>query len=323
MFVGNILCSCRRLPNLLQGNVPRSIVRSSLYTTRNIRSIPWENNSVMDSPDKIPTQHSTKRGLSTSSLGHSSVESTATNTSSTVSATELAKFKTLAPEWWKNDGEYIALKSLNKLRVSLIKELLCGDAAPHQPLSGMNILDVGCGGGILAEPLARLGANVTGIDPLQENIDAANTHRGEHTDLTSLSYTCTTVEELCRTHGESFDLVVASEVLEHVDNPEVFIQDCCTCVKPGGRMVVTTINRNVVSTALVKYAAEYLLRIVPAGTHDEEKFVEPGELVDMLREGGGMAGINFKGMFMNPMTFRWSWVPSLVMNYACYATKPQ
>lgn len=161
-----------------------------------------------------------------------------------------------------------------------------------------------------------------GIDPLQENIDAAEHHRGEHSDLAQLSYICTTVEDFCRNHGESFDVVVASEVLEHVDNPTVFVEDCCSCLKPGGRIVVTTINRNIVSTLLVKYAAEYLLRIVPQGTHDEGKFVTPEELVDMLRLGTGMVGINFKGMTMNPATLKWSWSPTTVMNYACYATKP-
>jgi len=314
MFVLNILCTCRRLPSTLQPNTHLSNIK--LFSTHN----------VFYTPRTRQVLPHTTQNISTSSITNNdnNSEQQKTNTT-TVSNIELEKFKTLAPEWWKNDGEFIALKSLNKLRVPLIKELACGRrdvANPSQPLAGIKILDVGCGGGILAESLARLGANVVGIDPLQENIDAAEHHRGEHSDLAKLSYTCTTVEDFCREHGESFDVVVASEVLEHVDNPAVFVEDCCSCIKPGGRIVVTTINRNIVSTLLVKYAAEYLLRIVPQGTHDEGKFVTPEELVDMLRLGTGMVGINFKGMTMNPATLKWSWSPTTVMNYACYATKP-
>jgi len=246
--------------------------------------------------------------------------------SATVSSNELEKFKALASEWWGPGGEFEALRSLNRLRVPLIKRLLSNEnnvQLPSKPLLGVNILDVGCGGGILAEPLARLGANVLAIDPVQENIDAASYRllHGGRQELQSLSYECTTIEEVSARLQGHFDAVVASEVLEHVEKPGTFINCCCSAVKPGGHVVVTTINRNILSTVLVKYAAEYVFRIVPEGTHDEDKFIQTEELTDMLRS-ADMEKINFRGMTMNPFNYRWSWSPSQMMNYACYAQKP-
>lgn len=241
----------------------------------------------------------------------------------TVSGDELDKFKQYSSDWWKLEGEYAALRSLNKLRVPLIRDLLINHSDhsyPGKPLVNQQILDVGCGGGILSEPLARLGANVTAIDPLPENIDSARAHSSCNEDLVNLQYQCTTVEELNSSSSTKFDLVVASEVIEHVENPSIFMKNCCSLVKPSGHLVITTINRNILSTLLVKYAAEYLLRIVPENTHDENKFITPNELTDMLRE-NGMSGINFRGMALNPLTNTWTWTESYPMNYACYAMK--
>jgi len=242
--------------------------------------------------------------------------------SSSINQEELQKFRGTATQWWKNNSEYIALRSLNKLRVPLIKELASAVTTTCEPLKGVRILDVGCGGGILCEPLARLGAHVVGIDPVQENIDAALHHRGEDQHhLSTLSYICTTIEDYSQQQREAFDIVVASEVIEHVERANIFLQDCCVALKPGGRVLVTTINRNLLSTLAVKYAAEYVLRILPPGTHAEDKFVTPNELVDMLRE-SGLVSVNFRGMNINPLTYEWSWTQSLLMNYVCYASKP-
>jgi len=188
-------------------------------------------------------------------------------------------------------------------------------------LKNFNILDVGCGGGILAEPLSRLGGTVTGIDPLDENIQAAQKHADQDPDIDSVTYQCTDIETISSDHPNHFDVVIASEVLEHVNNPSVFVEACCNAVKPGGYIVLTTINRTLLSTALVKYMAEYVLRIVPENTHDENKFVTPYEVTDMLRK-GNMVDINFKGMMLNPLTNQWSWTLMDLMNYACTARKP-
>jgi len=297
-----MICSCRPLNMLLSATTKR-------YSSSNVNLL--QTILVRTYRRNVPTTYAPPRLMSSHS-------------SSSINQEELQKFRGTATQWWKNNSEYTALRSLNKLRVPLIKEISPTAATTmYQPLKGVRILDVGCGGGILCEPLARLGAHVVGIDPVQENIDAALLHRGEdHPDLSTLTYTCTTIEEYSHQQREAFDIVVASEVVEHVEKANIFLQDCCVALKPGGRVLVTTINRNLLSTLLVKYAAEYMLRIVPPGTHDEDKFVTPNELVDMLRE-SGLVSINFRGMNMNPLTYEWSWSQSLLMNYACYASKPQ
>jgi len=241
--------------------------------------------------------------------------------SSSVSQKELDQFRQFSSEWWKPGGEYDALRSLNHLRVPIVKQLLLKEKINKvKPLECCSIVDVGCGGGILAEPLSRLGANVLGIDPLPENIDSAKYHASLDQELSTLQYECSSVEDLCYHGNHAVDMVVTSEVLEHVDNPENFICSCCQLVKPGGHILITTINRTLLSTLLVKYAAEYILRIVPQNTHDENKFIQPDELTDMLRK-SNMVGINYKGMIMNPLTLQWSWTNSLAMNYMCYARK--
>lgn len=242
---------------------------------------------------------------------------------SSVSSKEMHQFQKHVTEWWRPGGEYDALRSLNKLRVPLIKKLLLSNAKEkqYQPLSGYHVLDVGCGGGILAEPIARLGANVLGIDPLQDSIDEAKHHALKDPDLATLSYECSTIEELAEKQSNCFDIVLASEVLEHVDSPDVFIHNCCELIKPGGHLFVTTINRTLLSTIFVKYAAEYLLRIVPQNTHDENKFITTDELTDMLRR-NNMNSLVYRGMFMNPLTLSWSWSDVKLLNYACHAKKP-
>ncbi|XP_057308055.1 ubiquinone biosynthesis O-methyltransferase-like [Hydractinia symbiolongicarpus] len=202
-----------------------------------------------------------------------------------VSSKEMHEFQKHVTEWWRPGGQYAGLRSLNKLRVPLIKKLLLSNAKvkQSQPLSGYRVLDVGCGGGILAEPIARLGANVLGIDPLQDSIDEAKHHALKDPDLATLSYECSTIEELAEKQSNCFDIVLASEVLQYVDSPDVFLHNCCKLIKPGGHLFVTTINRTLLSTIFVKYAAENLLRIVSHNSWDETKFITTDELTDMLR----------------------------------------
>ncbi|XP_002167926.3 ubiquinone biosynthesis O-methyltransferase, mitochondrial [Hydra vulgaris] len=242
-------------------------------------------------------------------------------TRQSVSSSEMDQFRKLSSQWWKPGGKFEALRSMNKLRIPLIKKLLSSgtELLKEYPLKGYKVLDVGCGGGILSEPIARLGAEVVGIDPLQENIEAAKSHLSFQPELINLKYQCTLLEELCA--KELFDLVVVSEVLEHVNEPRTFVAYCCSHVKPGGYILFTTINRTFIASLLAKYVAEYIFRIVPINTHDENKFVPPYELTGYLQN-SGMYKPTYLGMSLNPLTMQWSWIPSTLVNYACHAQKP-
>eukprot|EP00794_Sanderia_malayensis_P000380 gene380-1013_t len=243
----------------------------------------------------------------------------------TRSTEEVAKFASLSSQWWDQSGEFVVLKAMNKLRISLIKDVLLeGNKQPMlKPLDSFKILDVGSGGGLLSEPLARLGAQVTGIDPIEENVLAATAHAKIDANVSrNATYLCSTVEELVDECRETFDAVVASEVIEHVNNQSLFVKHCSDLLKPGGHVFYTTINRTMMSLAFAKIAAEYILRIVPEGVHDWEKFVTTEEMTQMLRK-SDMEVIKFHGMIYNPLLRQWYWCDNTDMNYACHARKPQ
>lgn len=203
---------------------------------------------------------------------------------STVDEAEVARFAAIADDWWNPRGQMAPLHKFNPVRIAFIRDRICAhygrDAKALDSLAGVDILDVGCGGGLLAEPLARLGGRVTGIDPAEENVAAAR-HHAEHSGLT-VDYRAITVETLAKA-GQRFDVVIASEVVEHVADLGLFVQACADCVKPGGLYFVTTINRTLKSFALVIVGAEYVLRWLPIGTHRWDKFVTPDELEEALR----------------------------------------
>ncbi len=202
----------------------------------------------------------------------------------TVDDAEVARFAALAGEWWSPRGQMAPLHKFNPVRIAFVRDRVCAhygrDPRALDSLSGLSVLDVGCGGGLLAEPLARLGAQVTGIDPAEENVAAARHHAAESGLV--VDYRASTVEELAEA-GERFDIVIASEVVEHVADVGLFVQRCADCVKPGGLYFVTTINRTMKSFALAIVGAEYVLRWLPVGTHRWDKFVTPDELEDALR----------------------------------------
>ncbi|XP_019598953.2 ubiquinone biosynthesis O-methyltransferase, mitochondrial [Rhinolophus sinicus] len=242
----------------------------------------------------------------------------------TVDSSEVKTFLALAHRWWDEQGVYAPLHSMNDLRVPFIRDNLLKTVANHQPgkpLSGMKILDVGCGGGLLAEPLGRLGASVIGIDPVDENIKTAQRHKSFDPVLDKrIEYRACSLEEIVGETTETFDGVVASEVVEHVIDLETFIQCCCQVLKPGGSLFITTINKTQLSYALGIVFAEQIAGIVPKGTHTWEKFVSPEKLESIL-ESNGLSVQTVVGMLYNPFSGYWHWIENTSLNYAAHAVK--
>ncbi|MFC3679544.1 bifunctional 2-polyprenyl-6-hydroxyphenol methylase/3-demethylubiquinol 3-O-methyltransferase UbiG [Bacterioplanoides pacificum] len=208
-----------------------------------------------------------------------------------VDSAEIAKFEALATRWWDEESEFKPLHEINPLRTNYI------DGLVH--LAGKKVLDVGCGGGILAEAMAQRGADVTGIDMGQANLNTAKLHALE--SGVNVDYQCIAVEQLAEQQPASFDVVTCLEMLEHVPDPLSIIQACSKLVKPGGQVVFSTINRNPKSYAFAIIGAEYLLRLVPTGTHDYHKFIKPSEMTRWCRQ-AGLAVTDMTGMVYNPIT---------------------
>jgi 2-polyprenyl-6-hydroxyphenyl methylase/3-demethylubiquinone-9 3-methyltransferase len=244
------------------------------------------------------------------------------NARGTVDPEEVARFAGFAEDWWGTHGRMRALHKFNPVRLAFIRDTACTafkrDPKALDCLKDLRLLDVGCGGGILAEPLARLGASVVGIDPADENVAAAKLH-AEKSGLV-IDYRVATAETLADA-GERFDLAVASEVVEHVTDVGLFIRRCAEMVKPGGLMIVTTINRTLRSFALVIVGAEYILRWLPIGTHRWDKFVAPDEL-EAAMEAGGLSVIDAKGAVYDPFADEWRRADDLAVNYMVAAERP-
>ncbi|XP_019946749.2 ubiquinone biosynthesis O-methyltransferase, mitochondrial [Paralichthys olivaceus] len=255
--------------------------------------------------------------------------STGASSKNTVDPDEVRRFQSLAGKWWDEQGEFAALHAMNDLRVPFIRDNLLNvhrARHPGKPLAGLRILDVGCGGGLLTEPLGRLGATVVGVDPVEDSIYTAQLHASYDPDVRdAVSYQACTLEELM-TEGEEeqgagqFDAVVASEVVEHLADLETFAFCCSHVLKPGGSLFITTINKTNLSYALGIVVAEQLLRIVPSGTHDWEKFISPEDL-ERLLESNGFSVQSVQGMLYNPVSGAWSWTNSTAINYALHAVK--
>ncbi len=242
---------------------------------------------------------------------------------STVDEADVARFDRLGAEWWSEKGSMRPLHKLNPVRVAYIRDHICqhfADASGHprdprkiRPLAGLSLLDIGCGGGLLTEPLTRLGAHVTGIDPAPNNIGIAKWHAAE-SDL-DIAYRATTAEELSA-EGAQFDVVTVMEVVEHVTDVQAFVKTCAGLVKPDGLLFMATLNRTLKSFALAIVGAEYVLRWVPAGTHQWEKFVTPNELEEAMR-GGGVEMFDIAGVVFNPLRDRWGQSRDVDVNYMC------
>jgi 2-polyprenyl-6-hydroxyphenyl methylase/3-demethylubiquinone-9 3-methyltransferase len=240
---------------------------------------------------------------------------------STVDPDEVARFERLAATWWDPRGKMGVLHKFNPVRLGFIKEAACRrfgrDPKRLDSLSGLRLLDIGCGGGLLCEPLARLGADVVGADPAAANIEAARLHAAQG-DL-AIDYRITTAEALADA-GERFDIVLAMEVVEHVADMPLFVRRCAEMVKPGGMMVAATLNRTFKSFALAIVGAEYVLGWLPRGTHQWDKFVTPDELEAAI-ERHGLTVVDETGVIYNLIADRWQLSTDMDVNYMVAAEK--
>jgi 2-polyprenyl-6-hydroxyphenyl methylase/3-demethylubiquinone-9 3-methyltransferase len=241
--------------------------------------------------------------------------------SSTVDDEEVARFARLAETWWDPRGKMGVLHKFNPVRLAFIRDAACRkferDGRKLDCLKGLRILDIGCGGGLLSEPLARLGASVVGADPAETNIEVARLH-AKQSGL-EVDYRATTAEALANA-AEKFDIVLAMEVIEHVADVELFIARCAEMVKPGGFMVVATLNRTLKSFGLAIVGAEYILGWLPRGTHKWDKFVTPNEL-EIALELAGMEIADESGVLYNPLADRWQLTSDMDVNYMVVAER--
>lgn len=236
---------------------------------------------------------------------------------------EVEKFSAMAAEWWNPDGKFGVLHKFNPVRLAFIKQELCArfgrDPFAREPLAGLELLDIGCGGGLLCEPMTRLGAKVTGVDPSEKNIKTAMVH-AEEMEL-EIDYRVGTAEELAA-EGAKFDAVLNMEVVEHVNEPASFMATTASMVKPGGVMFTATLNRTLKSFGLAIIGAEYVLGWLPKGTHQWEKFITPEELAEMLRA-GGLEPMPAVGVTYNPFTRQWKQSRDTDVNFMVIAERPQ
>jgi 2-polyprenyl-6-hydroxyphenyl methylase / 3-demethylubiquinone-9 3-methyltransferase len=238
-----------------------------------------------------------------------------------VDTAEVERFSRHAADWWDPRGPMAALHKFNPVRLGYIRDQVAArfgrDPKKLDCLKGLRMLDIGCGGGILSEPLARLGAQMVGADPAEENIDAAREHAEEQG--VAVDYRATTAEELAEV-GEIFDVVLAMEVVEHVADVEAFVSTCASMVKPGGLFIAATLNRTMKSFALAIVGAEYLLRWVPRGTHQWDKFITPRELESAV-ENTGLNVTAERGVIFNPFADRWQLSSDMDVNYMLVAAR--
>lgn len=240
---------------------------------------------------------------------------------STVDPAEIEKFRRMAEEWWDPRGKFRPLHRFNPVRLQFLKDRLCRhfgrDPKADRPLTGLRLLDIGSGGGLVAEPLTRLGADVVGIDATARNVEVARLHAAE--GGLAIDYRHAAAEELAEA-GESFDAVLALEIVEHVASLEAFVAAAARMTKPGGLLVVATLNRTLKAFGLAIVGAEYVLRWLPKGTHDWRKFVRPSELEAAMRA-SALTLAEIVGVSYNPLLDRWSLGSDLDVNYLAVATK--
>ncbi len=241
----------------------------------------------------------------------------------TIDQAEVDRFSAMAAEWWDPTGKFRPLHKFNPTRLKYIRDQVCThfgrDPGNAHPLTGLRVLDIGCGGGLLSEPVSRMGADVLGADASPTNIGIAQTHAAQ-TGAT-VDYRAITAEELAAA-GETFDIVLNMEVVEHVADVDFFMSTCASMVRPGGLMFVATINRTMKAMALAIVGAEYVLRWLPRGTHQYEKLVRPDELERPLNA-AGMEILERKGVSFNPLLNQWSLSRDMDVNYMMLAKRPE
>lgn len=241
---------------------------------------------------------------------------------SSADAGEITRFAAWAEEWWNPDGPFATLHRLNPVRLSFIRERVCRmngrDPGADLPFAGLQVLDIGCGGGLLSEPIAFWGADVLGIDASAKVIETARVHAA--LVGAPVTYRHALAEEVLAT-GRRFDVILNTEVIEHVAEPDRFLHSCCRLLKPGGIMITATLNRTVRSLLMAKIGGEYILNLLPRGTHDWRRFVKPAELTERLACHGVVVE-EMVGVAFNPLWNRFRLTASLAVNYMAVARRP-
>lgn len=235
---------------------------------------------------------------------------------SSIDPADVARFSAIAAEWWDPKGKFAPLHKFNPVRLAFIRDQCLyrfqRDPKARRPFEGLRLLDIGCGGGLLSEPMTRLGFVVTGVDASERNIATASTHAAEQG--LGIDYRASTAEALLAAGEPPFDVILNMEVIEHVADPGPYLRDCASLLKPGGLMIVATLNRTLKAFALAKVGAEYVLRWLPAGTHDWSKFLKPDEIRSFLTD--APVGVDGPfGVVFNPITGRWSESGDADVNY--------
>ena len=245
------------------------------------------------------------------------------NPASSIDPDEVARFAAIAEAWWDPDGKFRPLHKFNPTRLAYVRDRLAAhfgrDVTTRAPFAGLRLIDIGCGGGLVAEPMARLGFTVTGVDATERNIGVASAHAAEQ-DLT-VDYRFAAAEDLVAA-GESFDVVLALEVIEHVADPSEFLVSVGKLVKPGGVAIVATLNRTAKAFGLAIVGAEYLMRWLPRGTHTWSKFLKPSEVAGGMRR-AGLVLEDLSGVSYNPIADQWSLGTDTSVNYLMTAVKPE
>lgn len=238
-----------------------------------------------------------------------------------IDISEIQRFSKISSQWWDENGPFKPLHHLNPTRLQYIRDCLIShfqrQPSTDMPLKGLSILDIGCGGGLVAEPLTRLGASVTGIDASEQAIEVAKAH-ASMMDL-AITYECLSAEDLMAT-GQTFDVVLALEIVEHVADVPGFLETCTKLVAPNGALILSTLNRTWKAYAVAIVGAEYIMGLLPKGTHDWHKFLSPAELASHLRP-FGFSFIDLKGMSYSPFKDQWQLSRDLDVNYLGYAAR--
>jgi 2-polyprenyl-6-hydroxyphenyl methylase/3-demethylubiquinone-9 3-methyltransferase len=242
--------------------------------------------------------------------------SSPTSARSSIDPAEVERFSRIAAEWWDPRGKFAPLHKFNPVRLAFIRDQALyrfrRDAKARRPFEGLRLLDIGCGGGLLSEPMTRLGFQVVGVDASERNIGTASAHAAEQG--LEIDYRASTAEALVDAGEPLFDVILNMEVIEHVADPGDYLRSCARLLKPGGLMIVATMNRTLKAFALAKVGAEYVLRWLPAGTHDWSKFLKPNEIRDFLFSEAVSVDGPF-GVVFNPLTGRWTESADTDVNY--------
>ena len=245
------------------------------------------------------------------------------STTSSIAPAEVERFSRIAAEWWDPRGKFAPLHRFNPVRLAFIRDQALHrfgrDPKARRPFDGLRLLDIGCGGGLLSEPMTRLGFQVVGVDASERNIATAATHAVEQG--LAIDYRASTAEALVAAAEPPFDVILNMEVIEHVADPGEYLRACAALLKPGGLMIVATLNRTLKALALAKVGAEYVLRWLPVGTHDWSKFLKPEELRSFLASEPVVVDGPY-GVAFNPLTGRWTESTDTDVNYMMTVTRP-